>query len=307
MTGSDTRLDTRRTRLGIAAIAGAAALWALAAVVASSLFARGIEPVELAEARSFVALAALALIPAARRRPSGTPARARVVALGVAITLVNASYYVAIDRLPVAVALVLQYTAPVGVVVWSALIGRRAVGMRVVTALAASLAGVALVSEVASAGASQIDPVGIAAGLGSAVAFGTYTVLSEGTAAAYGPTGALARGFVVASLLWVAYQAPHGWPAELLDPSNLVPIGYVGIAGTLAPFLLFIWGVQRVAPARAAIAATLEPVLAGVAGWVWLGQNLTGLQLAGGALVVGAVLSLQVRPNPTPRSSPPTG
>ena len=103
------------------------------------------------------------------------------------------------------------------------------------------------------------------------------------------------RGFAVASVLWLAYQAPRGVPEELFAPSNLPEVIYVGGAGTLAPFLLYAWGVGRVRAERAAIAATLEPVLAAVVAWAWLGQRLSPLQIAGGGLVVAAVVSLQSR------------
>jgi DME family drug/metabolite transporter len=72
----------------------------------------------------------------------------------------------------------------------------------------------------------------------------------------------------------------------------------VGIGGTLAPFLLFLWGVQRVRAERAAIGATIEPVVAAAVAWIWLGQSLSVLQLLGGALVIVAVSSLQLGRRP---------
>ncbi|MDQ3646858.1 MAG: EamA family transporter [Actinomycetota bacterium] len=278
---------------GISAIALAAALWAVAAAIASRLFDRGIDPFELAEARSFIAFAGLCLLPAARRPAQRPSPGIRILWLGLSIALVNTTYYVAIDRLPVAVALVFQYTAPAGVVAWTVLVQHKKVGAPVVAALLGAIAGVVLVSQLAVAEIAEVDLLGVAAALGSAVFFAAYTLLSESVARSYGPVGGLARGFGVAAIAWAAFQAARGWPAELFDPSNLGLVLYVGVGGTLAPFLLYVWGVQRVRSARGSIAATLEPVVGGAVGWVWLGQHLTAMQLAGGALVVGAVLSLQ--------------
>jgi DME family drug/metabolite transporter len=80
----------------------------------------------------------------------------------------------------------------------------------------------------------------------------------------------------------------------VLRPANLPEVAFVGVAGTLVPFFLFTWGVGRIRAERAAIAATLEPVIAAVVAWAWLGQHLSGLQVVGGALVVAAVVSLQL-------------
>lgn len=282
--------------LGYAAVATAAALWAVAAVVARRLFDAGVDPIELTESRALLAAGGFALVPGAWRRPAGGDwGWGHIVALGVALALVNASYYVAISRIPVAVALVIQYTAPALIVGWSSARSRRAPSREVVVALVAALVGVVLVVDLAPGAIGRIDGVGVAIGVASAVFFASYTVLAERTGAVYGSTGAMLRGFVVASLLWVAYQAPRGVPDMLFERANLPEVLYVGVAGTLVPFFLFAWGVARVRAERAAIAATLEPVIAAGVAWAWLGQHLSPLQVAGGALVVAAVVSLQAR------------
>jgi drug/metabolite transporter, DME family len=63
----------------------------------------------------------------------------------------------------------------------------------------------------------------------------------------------------------------------------------------LIPFLLYVWGVERVRAERGVIAATLEPVLAAVVAWLFLDEALSPIQIVGGALVIGAVVALQVR------------
>ena len=304
MTGAGTVSSDERSRatLGYAAVAAAAALWAVAAVVARRLFDAGIRPVELTESRALLAVAGFAMVPAAWRRPE-RGRRGRVVALGVALALVNVTYYVAISRIPVAVALVIQYTAPALVVGWTSVASRRTPAPSVLAALVTALVGVVLVVDVASGALGRTDGVGIAMGVASAVLFATYTVLAEDTGAAYGSAGAMLRGFAVASVLWVAYQAPQGVPGDLLTRSHLPEVLFVGLAGTLAPFLLFSWGVGRVTAERGAIAATLEPVVAAVVAWAWLGQRLGPAQVVGGALVIGAVVSLQIR-RPRPVAAP---
>jgi drug/metabolite transporter (DMT)-like permease len=103
------------------------------------------------------------------------------------------------------------------------------------------------------------------------------------------------RAFLVAAAAWVVFQIPRGWPAELFDPGNVLQVLYVGVFGTLTPFLLYVWAIEIVRPDGATIAATLEPVLAAIVAWVWLGQDLSPMQIAGGLLVIGAVAVLQLR------------
>jgi drug/metabolite transporter, DME family len=293
--------------LGLLAVASAAALWAVAAAVASSLFDDGITPLELVQARAYVTAAGLALVPAAWRRvTSAGGGRGRwglIAAFGLAIALVNLTYYVAIDRIPVAVAIVLQYSAPAIVVTWAGVTSRRRPPLPVLVALGGAIAGVVLVSGVLGGGLGDLDALGIAMGLGAALMFAAYTLLSERLQDVYGPVPAIFRGFACASVFWIIVQIPGGRPSALLESEVLPRVLFVGVAGTLVPFLLYVWGVGRMRAARASIAATLEPVLAAVIAWAWLNQSLSIAQVAGGLLVVASVVVLQLR---SEAPAPPT-
>jgi drug/metabolite transporter (DMT)-like permease len=281
--------------LGLIAVALAAALWAIAAALARVLFDDGVDPLELVQARALLSAAGLALVPAAWSKPSGPGDVRRVIALGLCIALVNASYYIAIQRLAVAVAIVLQYLGPALVVLWTAMTLRRRPSPEVLGAVMVAFFGVVLVSEVPAGNLGRLDGFGIAAGLACAVLFASYTVLSEKVAVPYGIQGALLRGFAAASLFWIAFQSFRGWPEELFTRDHLPLVLFIGLFGTLVPFLLYLWGVERVRAERASIAATLEPVLVALIAWLWLGQTLSFMQLVGGALIIGSVLSLQIR------------
>ena len=279
---------------GLIAVALAATLWAVAAAVARTLFDDGVQPLELVQARAYVSTLGLALIPAAWRRPKDGHVWS-AVGLGAAVALVNACYYLAIQRLAVAVALVLQYVGPALVVAWVAFTTRKRPPAEILVALAATFAGVILVSELIGSDLGSLSLLGIAFGMGSAVMFATYTLVSEKASRHYGVLGALLRGFGAASLMWLAFQIPQGWPHALTADDHLPRVLFVGLAGTLAPFLLYLWGVQRIRAQRAVIAATLEPVVAGVVAWIWLGQSLTAMQLTGGTVIIVAVASLQLK------------
>lgn len=299
------------------AIALAALLWAVAAAVARDLFDAGVPPIQLVEARAVLSALGLALIPAAWRSTGSRSAAPGwiVVALGASIALVNAAYYTAIARLAVAVAIVLQYLGPGMVVAWTAFTTRRRPSTEVSIAVLFAFVGVVFVSEVPAGDLGTIDVIGLAAGLASAVFFAAYTLQSERAAARFGPIGAVFRAFAAASVLWIAFQAPQGWPSALSDPDNVGKVFFVGLAGTLLPFLLYVWAVERIRSERAVIAATLEPLFAGIVAWLWLGQVLSLMQILGGVLILSAVLWLQLRaraddPAPeetTMRLNPPPG
>lgn len=286
-------LDQHRTALGFAAIAVAATLWAIAAIVARRIFDAGVSPNELAMVRTVIAALGLALISqglAGNRRWGDW----RIWALGLSLALVTVTYYVAINRLAVAVAVVIQYTAPALVMCLNAVRRQKLPPLITVLAAIAALVGVMLVSGLGESHL-RLDGLGLlAAGL-SALFFANNVLLNEALVDQYGAIGVVARGFMVSSLFWVGIQISQGVPTSLFQPEVLPGIAFVGIGGTLIPFSLLCWGIQQVQAERGAIAATLEPVMAAGLAWVGLGQTLTLLQMMGGALVIGAVTLLQTR------------
>lgn len=284
------------TGLGLLAVIGAAACWGVAATVAKDLFEAGVEPIELAQARSYIAAVGFSLLPGAwsgglKVDRASAPA---VIGLGLSIPAVNGVYYLAIQRLAVAVALVLEYSAPVLVVAWTAVRTRTFPRPLLLGTLTAAVIGVVFVAELPAGDIGSLDGIGLMLGLAAAVFFSAYTLLNEATGARFGPIPAMARAFAVAALFWLVYQVPRGFPHALVDPDNIGRVLFIGIGGTLVPFLLFIWGVSKVKSEKAAIAATIEPPLAGVIAWLWLGEKLSAMQVAGGLLILSAVLALQL-------------
>ena len=136
---------------------------------------------------------------------------------------------------------------------------------------------------------------GIGIGLTTAIFFATYIILSEQLAGTGESIGILLRTYAVASLFWLAYQFTQGLPLDLLTGDRFPKVLLVGIVGNLLPYLLFFWSIQRVRAERAAIVATLEPCVAAILAWLWFGQTLTLLQIAGGISIVVAVTAIQLR------------
>ena len=308
---AETRPDRGAVVGALLRVVLAGACWAMAAVLARYAFDRGVPPVRLAEARVAVALVALApfLIwrrPGLLRPPPGTwPALA---GFGACVAAVNLTYYLAIDHLPVGVAVALQYTGPAILLATTTLLLRRRgqagdpeggptrnPGRLAWTAAGLSLAGAVLVSR-ALEGLGALEPAGLAAGLASAVLFAAY-LLSAELAGRRGaePATTLLWGFLVAVAIWSLAVPWWSWPLALLaDPGVAGAVLGVGLLGTLLPFALAVGAVRVISAATAGIAATAEPVFAAGFAWLLLGQHLTPAQLAGGALVVAGVVLAQL-------------
>ncbi|MGH2704667.1 MAG: EamA family transporter [Actinomycetota bacterium] len=292
--------------LAYLAIASAAVLWAFGGAFARTLIDRGAPVVELTAGRSWVALVGTALIAAAatRRRADrprqgddrGMPHPALLAVFGLSLALANFTYYLAVGLLPVAVAVVFQYTAPGLVVAWSALVEQRRLSRRVLGALGMALAGVALLSEVHRAliGGSPLRPAGVAAAMASAVGFAAYMITGERVGRMLGAQRAVFAGFAVSSVFWALVQLVLGRPKILLDASYLPAILFLGAVTTIVPFLLFVWGLERVDASSAGVVSTLEPVAAALIAFVWLGQSLRPLQVAGAALVIAGIGLIQL-------------
>lgn len=285
------------TLAALVRVVAAALCWGLNAVFAKAAFERGVPPARLAEARVAVALLALAPLlawrqPALLRAPrSSLPVLA---AFGACVAAVNFAYYVAIDHLPVGVAISLQYTAPVLLLGFTALVTGRPPGRLAWVAGALTLGGAVLVSR-ALEGLDGVDPVGLAAGLASAVLFAAYLLLAErGGQLGVPPATVLLWGFVAAVALWTVVSPWWSWPVgRLADWRVLAAVLGVGLVGTLLPFFLAVDAVRHIPAATAGIAATSEPVFAAALAWLLLGQHLTAAQLAGGLLVVAGVVLAQ--------------
>jgi drug/metabolite transporter (DMT)-like permease len=285
---------------GLIAVIVAAALWGLGGTLAGELFGRGADPLEVVAVRTWVALfglGALALTSRFRRSTPSAPAGPvpwrLVIGFGLAVATSNAGLFLAIERLPVAVALVLQNLAPAFVIIWALAQTRQAPSARVVAGLIVALVSVAFVVELPTAPLGNIDLQGVALGLLSGVGIAVFSVLGGQAARACGSLTANTWAFVVAAVLWLVFQAFRGLPALLEHPSLLAGACVIGVFSTLTPFLLYAWGTARVGTEAGAVSVSLEPLFGAVLAWMWLGQTLSGVQLVGAAVLVAAVVFLQ--------------
>jgi drug/metabolite transporter, DME family len=284
----------KQNPFGLLAVVGASTFWAIAANVASSLFEEGVSPFELAGVSAMLATIGLMVVNLLRQQPIFRVPSLPQIGLSTLFVMFVGADYLAIAKLPVAIAIVLIFMAPGFVVLWKALLSRRVPSTKVLIALALSIVGVVLVSGLVGGNLNLVNWFGIAVGLTTAIFFAAYTLLSEKVGVKGTPPDALLQTFSVASLIWFGFLLTQGLTAHLLDVTNAPKLLYMGIMGTLLPYLLFLWGVRYVQAEKAAIVASIEPFIAGIIAWIWFGQHLALLQIIGGILIVVAISSLQI-------------
>lgn len=243
-----------------------------------------------------------------------------VLALGiVGVAFVQWTYNIAIVRLPIGIALLLEYLAPVLVVLWVRFVRREPVSARVWPAIALALAGLALVGQVWTGLA--FDGLGVTMALTAAVCFAAYFLLGERlTATANEPMTALrvvTWSFLVAA---VTMNVLGGWSdvdalaeeASMLGnlAGHTVPawgaMAWVVATGTVLPFFLYLASLRDLSSAKASVAAMLEPVVAVIVGWLWFSESLSPVQTVGVvAVLAGIVLAQTARVVPADELPPP--
>jgi drug/metabolite transporter (DMT)-like permease len=276
----------------------AAALWALNGSFSIYLLDDGVEPTHLSELRSAGSAAILLVVLAATNRPLLRVRREdvpRLAFLGIAgLALVHAAYFAAIERLGVGPALTLEYLAPLLILLWLRVVYGRRLQASLYGALALSVAGCFFV--VRAYDATALDGYGVAAGLVAAVAFAIYITAAERAGHRYHAATTLLWAFAFATLFWSIVQPWWDFPFDALDtPRNLALALAVILVGTLIPFLLMVTAVRHIPASRAAIVATLEPVLGALFEWLIHGRDLVLVQIAGGVAVLAAVLWVQTQ------------
>jgi drug/metabolite transporter (DMT)-like permease len=294
--------DRRRPRLGYLLAAVAALMFAVNGSIAKLLLEDGVSASHLSQLRvtvSFVLLAgALAVVDRRRLRIARADVP-RMAWLGLAgVAIVQLSYFLAIERMAISVALVIQFTGPAMVLLWLRVVHGRRLRPSLYGAVALSVAGSALVVEVFDAG--SIDGLGVVYALVAAVTFAIYLVGFERAGRSYDAFTTLTWGLGFATLFWLLVSPPWSFPFGDLDSAGDVALAAgVVVIGTVAPFLLNLSALRHLPAARVGVVATLEPVLATMIAWAVHNEALTGIQIVGGLLVVAAVAWVQSHP-PSP-------
>lgn len=288
--------ETKKTPRGAAAsILAAAALWGIIGVWNRRLMAGGLSPYSIVVVRNCGGLVLLLAVMALRDRSVFHVERQHLkyfFGTGVvSVVLFTVCYFSCQEICSLAVASILLYTAPAIVVVLSALLWREPVTKKKLLALGLTLVGCALVCGVFS-GALTVTGGGIALGLGAGFFYALYSIFGRYALAHYGPMTVTVWTFVFAGVASLVLVRPAEL-AALAQPSlALTAVGLV-VCSTVLPYILYTRGLARVEAGKASILASLEPVVASVAGVVLFGEPMSPLTAAGIVCVLAGVYILR--------------
>jgi Predicted permease, DMT superfamily len=298
----------RRPLVGYGMVLVAAALFGVNGSVAKVALSSGMSSLRLTEARCAGACLGLLLIVLVRSPAALRISRAEVLRLAVfgvcGVALVQLFYFLAIHRLAIGIALLIQYLGPLLVAIYARTFGHEHVRRRIWAALALSLTGLALMVELWQGVA--LDGLGVVFALISAVIFAAYLLLAEYEVGLRDPVSLMAWGFFFATVFWTVVQPwwsfPVGRVAKTVSLQGRLTdwhlpvwalVLWVVVLGSIVPFVLIVGALRHVSATRVGIAAMLEPVVATIVAWAWLRETLTPVQLAGAGVVLAAILLAQ--------------
>ncbi|MET9580846.1 EamA family transporter [Streptomyces sp. DT199] len=306
---SDSSLSGRGRSVGLGLALLSAVAFGGSGVAAKPLIEAGLDPLHVVWLR--VAGAALVMLPLAVRHRALLRRRPGLLAgFGLlAVAGVQACYFAALSRIPVGVALLIEYLAPALVLGWVRFVQKRPVTRAAAVGVVLAVGGLACVVEVWSG--LGFDALGLLLALGAACCQVGYFVLSDqGSDAgdeAPDPLGVIAYGLLVGAAVLTVIARPWTMDWSVLQGTASMDgrpvaavalLAWIVLVATVVAYVTGVVSVRRLSPQVAGVVACLEAVIATVLAWVLLGEHLSAPQIAGGAIVlVGAFIAQSSTPS----------
>lgn len=275
-------------------IVGATFFWGTSATLARFLFRDlAIPPLVVVELR--LAISALVLLAwLAWRRPgllaiSPKSLPSLLVLSVVGVAMIQGTYYYSISVLGVGLSILIQYLAPILIVIWEILRGARP-GARTGLIVAAALTGTALLVGQVGPEAARARPIDWLIGFSSAFTFAFYIVYSKRVLQRLAPETVQVYSFVIAAAFWMLVVPPGRILAAGYSSSMWALFLVIAPISALIPFAMFLAGLRRLPSTEVGILATVEPLIAVLSAWLFLGEGLRSLQWLGAVLVLAAAM-----------------
>jgi drug/metabolite transporter, DME family len=295
--------------IGALAVAAAASTWGTLGIFAKLLYAHGVSFEALVAVRAFIGWLAVVgfflatLVPRAlrvERRELGFLLPLGLVGIGAFYLL----YFYTLRESTVGTAAILLYSAPAFVVVLAWLFLREPLNAAKVLGLLLTIAGISLVVGAYDPANLEVSPEILLTGLLSGLTYGLYAVLGRPVSGRLSPPVILSYALAFGSALLVVAALPTLDSLVGLPPSSYLILLMLSVVHTTLAFALYTFGIGRLGAGRAAIVATVEPVVAGLLGITLLGEGLTAPKVLGAALVISGAILAQLRPGKAPRGGP---
>ncbi len=296
-------------------IGSAALLWGISATLGRAAFTGHllpggmslgaslikIDPLILSQSRVTLSLAVLLPVLLARRGASAlrVPGRdlVRFFLLGIlGVAASNYFYYLAIQRTNVATAIIVQYTAPVWVLLYTVVRGAQRPSLLRTAAVGLAVVGCALAVGFAGSGRFRMnmDVVGVTAALLAAFSFAFYNVGGHDVLARYDRWKVLLWVLMASSTFWIFVNPPWKIVAAHYGREQWGFMLVFSLVSALGPFYFYLAGLQHLEPTRAIVASCLEPVFSILIAALVLGELLRPMQTVGIVLVLVAIVLIQL-------------
>lgn len=212
----------------------------------------------------------------------------------ISITAFCWCYFTATKYCSLAVVGILVYTAPVWVILLSALVFRERVTKRKLATMLMTVAGCVLVSGI-SGGAGRVSTIGLITGLLAGLTFGTYTIFTRFAVSKYRTLTVSLYSFLVASISSLLMGGPTETIEKVCAPKAL-PVAVIGgLICAAVPYYLYTRAMEYLDNGMVSLLATVEPVIASLVSVLYYREAITGSTIAGIALILAAVVTLALQ------------
>ncbi|MGB3439461.1 MAG: EamA family transporter [Actinophytocola sp.] len=225
----------------------------------------------------------------------------------IGVASVQFLYFAAVSRIPIGVAMLLEFTSPVLVALWVRLVRRVVLPASMWVGTALALLGLAMVAEVWQG--LRLDALGLLFGVGAALCAAAYFLIGERGVSTMPMVGLVTWGMVIGAVAVAVMAPPWSLPGEIMaadaDFGGLaVPVWVLLVAcaviSTAMAYLLSISAMRYLPPNVVSVIAVCEPIVATTLAWLVLGQALTVVQIAGALVLLAGATVVQLaarRPN----------
>lgn len=270
--------------------------------VVSTVALQEISPFRLTQVRCVGAFLLLFTYTWARHRQSLVATKGELkelIAYGiVGFAIVQLGYFIGIQRgVPLSMVLLIEFTAPIWIVLWIKYVRKMAVPRQMWFAIALSLVGLLALAQIWKG--FTFDLIGVLGALMSAFALTGYFLIGKRVGTSRPAIGLTVWGLGIASLTWLLTMPIWNFPFDVFgkDMNALgvfsdytvkgwVVLSWIIVMGTIVPYLFVIGGLRLLSESTSSVMGLLEPIFAGIFAWIWLGQGWSAIQLLGGIVIL---------------------
>jgi len=278
-----------------------ALLFSFNGIVSKLVLTSSLSALNLAQVRSTGAFIILFLLIFFRSREKLRVTRKELPQLAffgvIGIAAVQFLYFMAISRMHVSFALIIEFTAPIWIVLWIKYVKKRFVPTDMWIAIFLAFIGLLFIAQVWKG--RTLDTIGLIAAFLDAIALSIYFLMGEKLTKTRDIQSLTFFGFAFATLAWLIILPVWNFPFEVFgerinmqgifagyDSYGWVLIAWIIVFGTIIPYLFVITGIKTLSASTSSVIGMLEPVLVGILAWWWLREAWLPLQILGGVLVL---------------------